>query len=63
MADNKVNIDPRFLTYDKDAVQHLLDEVKDRSFLRDMTEAEYEALPKSEQENGDLYLLHEVEED
>ncbi len=40
----------------------LLDEVKERSFLRDMTEDEYEALAKAEKENGDLYLLHEQEE-
>lgn len=62
MADDKVNVDPRFMTYNKDDVQHLLDEVKNRSFLRDMTEDEYEALSKTEQENGDLYLLHEPEE-
>lgn len=62
MADNKVYIDPRYLSYDKDDVQQLLDEVKNRSFLRDMTEDEYEALPTEEKENGDLYLLHEPEE-
>lgn len=27
MADNRSNIDPRFLTYDKDEVQQLLDKV------------------------------------
>lgn len=63
MANDKVNIDPRYISYNKDEVQHLLDEVKDRSFLRDMTEDEYEQLSKAEQENGDLYLLHEVIED
>ncbi len=62
MADNKVYIDPRYLSYDKDDVQQLLDEVKNRSFLRDMTEDEYEALPTEEKENCDLYLLHEPEE-
>lgn len=62
MADNKVYIDPRYLSYDKDDVQQLLDEVKNRSFLRDMTEDEYEALQTEEKENGDLYLLHEPEE-
>ena len=61
MADS-VTINPQYLGYDKDEVQHLLDEVKNRSFLRDMTEDEYEALTKQEQENGDLYLLYEPEE-
>lgn len=64
MADNnKVNINPRYLTYNKDEVQALLDEVHGRSFLRDMTEDEYEALSKAEQENGDLYLLHDPEDE
>jgi len=43
-------------------MQALLEEVEHRSFLRDMTEEEYEALPKEEQQNGDLYLLHEADE-
>lgn len=59
---NQVTINPRYLTYNKAEVQALLDEVKERSFLRDMTEDEYEALAKAEKENGDLYLLHEQEE-
>ena len=59
---NEVTVDPRYLTYNKDEVQGLLDEVKNRSFLRDMTEDEYDALSKEEQENGDLYLLHDPEE-
>lgn len=59
---NEVTVDPRFLTYNKDEVQGLLDEVKNRSFLRDMTEDEYDALSEEEQENGDLYLLHDPEE-
>lgn len=64
MADNnKVNINPRYLTYNKDEVQALLDEVRDRSFLVDKTEDEYEALSKAEQENGDLYLLHDPEDE
>jgi hypothetical protein len=62
MADNKVVIDPRYLTYNKEEVEGLLDEVKNRSFLRDMTEEEYEALTNEEKNNGDLYLLHEQEE-
>jgi hypothetical protein len=59
---NEVTVDPRYLTYNKDEVQGLLDEVKNRSFLRDMTEDEYDALSEEEQENGDLYLLHDPEE-
>ena len=62
MAEKKVTVDPRYLGYDKDEVQALLDQVRDRSFLRDVTEDEYEALAKAEQENGDLYLLYEPEE-
>lgn len=63
MADNKVTINPRFLHYNKNEVQTLLDEVRDRSFLRDVTEDEYESLTKAEQENGDLYLLYEADEE
>lgn len=59
---NKTTINPRYLSYDKAEVQHLLDEVHDRSFLRDMTEDEYDNLSKEDKENGDLYLLHEPEE-
>ena len=62
MADN-VTVTNRYLKYtNKDEVQHLLEEVENRSFFRDMTEEEYETLSKAEQENGDLYLLHESEE-
>lgn len=60
MAD--VIINPQYLSYNKEEVQHLLEEVQNRSFLRDMTEDEYDALPKGEKENGDLYLLHEPDE-
>jgi hypothetical protein len=62
MANEKVNIDPRFMTYNKDEVQHLLDEVHDRSFFRDVTEDEYESLSQEDKMNGDLYLLHDPEE-
>jgi uncharacterized protein YlbG (UPF0298 family) len=59
MGNKKATTDPRFLHYDTKDVEHLLDEVRDRSFLRDITEDEYEQLSKEEKENGDLYLLHE----
>jgi hypothetical protein len=59
MGNKKATTDPRFLRYDTDDVEHLLDEVRDRSFLHDITEDEYEQLSKEEKENGDLYLLHE----
>lgn len=61
MAD-KVKVNPRYLDKSKNEVQKLLDDVEGRSFLRDMTEDEYDALSKEEQENGDLYLLHDPEE-
>lgn len=60
MADN-VKVNSRYLDMNKNEVQKLLDEVKSRSFLRDMTEEEYDALSKEEQENGDLYLIHDPE--
>jgi len=60
---NQVTINPRYLTYNKDEVQNLLNEVRDRSFLRDMTEDEYDNLSQAEKENGDLYLLYEPEEE
>lgn len=63
MADNKVTVNPRYLKYqNKDEVQHLLEEVENRSFFRLMTEDEYENLTQQEQLNGDLYLLYEVDE-
>lgn len=62
MAD-KVNVNPCFMHYNSKEAQALLDEVRDRSFLRDVTEEAYEALTKEEQENGDLYLLHEEEDE
>lgn len=62
MADKNVNIQQRFLSYNSKEIQALLEEVEHRSFLRDMTEEEYETLPKEEQQNGDLYLLHEADE-
>lgn len=63
MADNKVTINPRFMHYNSKEAQALLDEVRDRSFLRDLTEDEYEALTQEEKENGDLYLLHETDDE
>ena len=63
MADNKVTVNPRFLHYNSKEAQALLDEVRDRSFLRDVTEDEYESLTKAEKENGDLYLLHDADEE
>ena len=58
-----VTINPRYLKYqNKDEVQHLLEEVENRSFFRDVTEEEYETLSAAEQQNGDLYLLHEPED-
>lgn len=62
MADKKVIINPSYLEYDTPEVQRLLNEVRDRSFFRDMTEDEYNALTIAEQDNGDLYLLHEEED-
>lgn len=62
MADKNVNIQQCFLSYNSKEIQTLLEEVEHRSFLRDMTEEEYETLPKEEQQNGDLYLLHEADE-
>lgn len=63
MADNKVTVNPRYLKYqNKDEVQHLLEEVENRSFFRLMTEDEYENLTQQERLNGDLYLLYEVDE-
>lgn len=59
---NKVKVDPRYLGYDTSEVESLLDETKNRSFLVDITEDEYETLPKAEKENGNLYLLHEADE-
>lgn len=62
MAENNRTVKKKFLTQpNKDAVQKLLDDVENRSFFRDVTEEEYEALPKSEKENGDLYLIIEEE--
>ena len=62
MADSKVNITTGTLAYNSKEVQALLEEVQHRSFLRDMTEDEYENLSAAEQQNGDLYLLHETDE-
>lgn len=62
MADSRVNITTRTLTYNSKEMQALLEEVEHRSFLRDMTEDEYENLSAAEQQNGDLYLLHEADE-
>ena len=62
MADSKVNITTGTLAYNSKEVQALLEEVEHRSFLRDMTEDEYENLSAAEQQNGDLYLLHEADE-
>lgn len=59
---NSVTINPQYLAYDKEEVEQLLEEVQNRSFFRDVTEDEYDALPKAEKENGDLYLLYEPEE-
>ena len=59
---NTVTVESRYMSYNKDDVQHLLDEVKNRSFFRDMTEEQYEALPKAQKENGDLYLIYDPEE-
>ena len=39
MATRKVNIDPRYLSYNKQEVQELLDEVRDRTFLDGIPEA------------------------
>lgn len=52
-------INPKFLSYTKDEVQKLLDDVNNRSFLVDLTEDEYEALPETEKKNGNLYLIKE----
>ena len=62
MADNRVDVKPYYLAYNSKEAQALLEEVENRSFLRDMTEEEYEALSTEEQNNGDLYLLHEPDE-
>jgi len=62
MADKNVTVNPRYLPYSKDEVQHLLEEVENRSFFRDVTEGGYESLTQQEQLNGDLYLLHEPED-
>lgn len=62
MADSRVNITTRTLAYNSKEMQALLKEVEHRSFLRDMTEDEYENLSAAEQQNGDLYLLHEADE-
>lgn len=59
---DSVKVNSRYMSYNKDDVQNLLDEVKNRSFLRDMTEEQYEALSKEEKENGDLYLIYDPEE-
>lgn len=62
MAENNRTVKKKYLTQpNKDAVQKILDDVENRSFFRDVTEEEYEALSKSEKENGDLYLI--IEED
>ena len=63
MADKNVTVNNRYLKYKKkDEVQHLLEEVENRSFFRDVTEEGYESLTQQEQLNGDLYLLHEPED-
>lgn len=62
MADSRVNITTGTLAYNSKEMQALLKEVEHRSFLRDMTEDEYENLSAAEQQNGDLYLLHETDE-
>ena len=62
MADSRVNIRTGNLAYNSKEIQVLLEEVEHRSFLRDMTEDEYENLSAAEQQNGDLYLLHETDE-
>ena len=63
MADNKVTVNPRYMRYNSKEADVLLAEVENRSFLRDVTEDEYESLTKAEKENGDLYLLHEDDEE
>lgn len=63
MADNKVTINPRFMHYNSKEADALLSEVENRSFLRDVTEDEYEALSQEEKENGDLYLLREPDDE
>lgn len=60
---NKVTFNPRYMHYSSKEADALLSEVKNRSFFRDITEDEYESLTKEEQENGDLYLIHEADEE
>ena len=62
MTNDKVTVNPRFMHYNSKEADALLSEVENRSFLRDMTEEQYDALSQEEKENGDLYLLHEPEE-
>ena len=62
MADSRVTFKTGTLAYNSKEMQALLEEVEHRSFLRDMTEGEYENLSAAEQQNGDLYLLHEADE-
>lgn len=61
-GNNSRTVNKKYLTQpDKDTVQVLLDDVEQRRFFVDVTEEEYEALPKSEKENGNLYLIVEEE--
>ena len=58
---SNVYVDPRYLTYNKEEVQRLLDDVNNRAFFVDVTEDEYEALTAEQKNNGDLYLIREEE--
>jgi hypothetical protein len=57
----KTVINQRTVNYDGNEVQRIFDEVANRSFFRDVTDSEYEALPTEVKNNGDLYLFHDEE--
>lgn len=53
----------KFLSYRKKQVQQLLDRVFHLDFLVDVTQEKYDALSETEKKNGNLYLIHDEEEE
>lgn len=53
----------KFLSYTKKQVQQLLDRVFHLDFLVDVTQEKYDALSETEKKNGNLYLIHDEEEE
>lgn len=52
-----------FLTYTRKKIQELLDRVFHLDFFVDVTQEEYDALSEEAKNNGNLYLIHEEDEE